>query len=950
MSRSFARAGGLRHCRRGVIALTTAVALAACSTDRAEPPVGDPACGPSQECAAGDTQTVTMAAPDVAVSAYRTNAQVMATATAAAAAVAAQSAPKAEDIPLETSSVRLEGLTPNVIVQGSGDLRPDLVFVAATGKGVPDTMGAVGPTQYLVVLNSIVRSFDKATGQPDGVLNVTLQGFFGSAGIAACCDPKVRFDRLSGRWFVGSMFRGNMLLAVSDGGVLTPGSGWRFFAIPQDQVTPPGDAGCWVDYTRMAVDEHAVYFVYSVFTANYATLCNAGGWNLNAYVVRKASVLGGGPPVVTAFRGPGPINIPVDQYEPGSAVGYLSAANQIYRVLDPGGTPTLSGPIPISGSSFQRFNISAVRHKGNVLESGVPGNTAGRMFLATFGSHAVPLRRNHLWLGELWGVDNTGQPGSNATRNALGFLDVQDVSGSTPSVAQSGVVAFGPSAANDLDQRNYWMPALMVNGQGHIAMAGSAAGTNEYINAAVGGRLATDGPGVVRTPVLVTQAAAPYNPSSTFSGGLYRWGDYSNLSLDPTDDQTMWAIQQFAVGGDVWGIAVARIRAPGPPPSVSAAPGTITQSTASMPVTVTGVPTDGEGFFDPGPGFAGRLRATVSGGVRVHQVGFTSPTSLLLDVSTECAANGPHALTIVNPDGQSVTVQSALTTNITPAPVRRPPGAPVLTGAATSTTLGISWQAAVSGCETVSFLLEAGTAPGASDLYVGSVGAATSLQAAVPRGVYYIRVRGTNDLGTGPASNELQLLVGTSAPPGPPGGLVGTVSGQLLSLSWQPPSSGGAVDGYVLEAGTAPGLSNIGAIPLPPSPTAIQAPGVPPGTYYLRVRARNAGGTSQPSNEVSVVVSSSTPGAPTNLSATVSAGRTVSIAWSAPATGGAVTSYRLEAGSASGLANIAVVPLAASPTGIVAPNVPPGRYFLRVRGVNAAGAGGPSNEIIVDVP
>jgi hypothetical protein len=81
-------------------------------------------------------------------------------------------------------------------------LRVDLAFVAATGQGVPDTMGAAGPIQYLAVLNSIVRSFDKNTGAADGVLNLSLSAFFSASGAVSTFDPKVRFDRLSGRWFV----------------------------------------------------------------------------------------------------------------------------------------------------------------------------------------------------------------------------------------------------------------------------------------------------------------------------------------------------------------------------------------------------------------------------------------------------------------------------------------------------------------------------------------------------------------------------------------------------------------------------------------------------------------------------------------------------------------------------------------------------------------------------
>lgn len=89
------------------------------------------------------------------------------------------------------------------------------------------------------------------------------------------------------------------------------------------------------------------------------------------------------------------------------------------------------------------------------------------------------------------------------------------------------------------------------------------------------------------------------------------------------------------------------------------------------------------------------------------------------------------------------------------------------------------------------------------------------------------------------------------------------------------------------------------------------------------------------------------PGAPVNLTATVSGG-TATISWSGPSTGGLATSYVLEAGSASGAANLATV--AVSATSFVAPGIPRGTYFLRVKAVNAVGTGPASAEVTLVVP
>lgn len=89
------------------------------------------------------------------------------------------------------------------------------------------------------------------------------------------------------------------------------------------------------------------------------------------------------------------------------------------------------------------------------------------------------------------------------------------------------------------------------------------------------------------------------------------------------------------------------------------------------------------------------------------------------------------------------------------------------------------------------------------------------------------------------------------------------------------------------------------------------------------------------------------PMAPQNLRASVQ-GTTVRIDWQAGRGAGIATRYRLEAGSAPGRSDLATFELPGSVFSVA--GVPPGTYFVRVRGLNAAGAGRPSAEIVVSVP
>ena len=59
----------------------------------------------------------------------------------------------------------------------------------------------------------------------------------------------------------------------------------------------------------------------------------------------------------------------------------------------------------------------------------------------------------------------------------------------------------------------------------------------------------------------------------------------------------------------------------------------------------------------------------------------------------------------------------------------------------------------------VSYVLEAGLSPGASDLGAAPVGRIDSLQTPVPPGVYYVRIRPANACGAGVPSNEVRVQI-----------------------------------------------------------------------------------------------------------------------------------------------------------------------------------------------
>ena len=85
-------------------------------------------------------------------------------------------------------------------------------FDAATGDATngpfpPDTMGAVGPTQFFLFINGRLKTFNKTTGVADGVINANPDAFFSSVmtpavAANATSNPQIRYDRLTSRWIL----------------------------------------------------------------------------------------------------------------------------------------------------------------------------------------------------------------------------------------------------------------------------------------------------------------------------------------------------------------------------------------------------------------------------------------------------------------------------------------------------------------------------------------------------------------------------------------------------------------------------------------------------------------------------------------------------------------------------------------------------------------------------
>src|ERR1035437_7701553 len=522
----------------------------------------------------------------------------------------------------------------------------------------PDNCGDVGFTQVIATANCRMKVFTKpvtgtASTTLSAVVNVDLNTFFTntSLGINSISDPHVRFDRLSGRWFIVAIdvnhkTNNYCCIAVSDVGDLTPLSIFKIYYFNVSQTG--GSSNDFFDYPTLGVDKNSLYIGGNMF-ANQSSFSGSNMW-----VVNKASLIAGGPMTVTSF----PHGLTgTDMYtpqgvhndDPAATYGYFVGVSQAYwsklvirRISYSGGIPAMSMPGDLNITTSTTYGPKTVPTKGGVAIDG----SDGRICAAMIKKNKITTIAN-LWvaLGTL--LDISGVGGSAGDRDGALWLEIQSLE-STSTIRQSATLYDGVNPTSSAIYYTY--PTIAMSGQGHNVMGFTSAGPTKYAQAAVAGRYRDDPAGNFQLPTDFTTSTSTYNP------GANRWGDFTQTVVDPNDDMTMWTFSEYAATTNAWGVRAAQLKAPPPATPVLANPPVCGTTTT---VTINGTSTNNSEFFDPGPDAGGpvnynHLKVDVSGPSSITATvtsvdtlkviaNFTVPTG---------ATGGTYKVIVTNPDGQ----------------------------------------------------------------------------------------------------------------------------------------------------------------------------------------------------------------------------------------------------------------------------------------------------------
>ena len=351
-------------------------------------------------------------------------------------------------------------------------------------------------------------------------------------------------------------------------------------------------------------------------------------------------------------------------------------------------------------------------------------------------------------------------------------------------------------------------------------------------------------------------------------------------------------------------------------------------------------------------GGSGRTPVAPSTGISVlpgaAPGGQTAATQVSWSCFTATAASGNFG-----PAGCSTRLTSSRVLPTTAAAITTPAAPTSLAATVSGSVVTLNWTAPATGDAPTSYQIQAGSATGQTNIATFDTGTTATTLAIfnVPSGTYFVRVRAVNSAGASGASNEVQVVVGgppACAPLNAPTGLIATINGTTVTLSWTQPT-GCAPTSYIIQAGSTSGASNLANFSTGSPATTFTAVNVGAGTYYVRVISEGSGAVSPASTEIVFTVGTcgTAPGAPTNLQAAVS-GSTVAFTWTAPSSGCAPTSYLFQAGASAGASNLATSTVAG--TSLTAANVANGTYYVRVIAVNAVGQSAPTADLVVTLP
>jgi hypothetical protein len=414
----------------------------------------------------------------------------------------------------------------------------------------PDTQGTVGPNHLMTVLNSNV-TIETRTGVV--LSSIPIASFWSSlGGINEAFDPRVLFDAYANRWIISSGANAAsptayVLIGVSQ--TNDPTGAWNLYKVSVD-----ANGASWADYPTLGFNGDWIVLQTNVFTVSQGAYVGS-----YIYAFDKADLYAGGAGHYTVFHdSTGFTDYPAVTHDNTLATEYLvrnwSGASGALRVS------TITGSI---GAEVLTIGVAFPTASKGWQDSGAEnfapqlGSTA-RIDTDDDRIENCVYRNGSLWAAQTVYFPATGTP----TRSSAQWWQINTASGSLGVVQQLG------KRDDPTGQFDYAYPTLDVNANDDMMIGYSRFGASQYASANYSFRRHTDPLNTLEPDVVFKAGEAPY--FKDFGTGDNRWGDYSNVAVDPINDVDLWTIQEYAATDNTWGTWWGTVALSGSPPTPTA--------------------------------------------------------------------------------------------------------------------------------------------------------------------------------------------------------------------------------------------------------------------------------------------------------------------------------------------------------------------------------------------
>jgi hypothetical protein len=400
--------------------------------------------------------------------------------------------------------------------EGLGQSEYGFVMEAAP----PDTNGAVGDTQYVQWVNLEYAVFDKSTG---GIVAGPFEGNSIWADFGGDCadnndgDPIVQYDKIANRWILTQFAVSSTpyleCVAVSTTSDAT--GSYNRYAFSFGNHFP--------DYPKLGVWPDAYYFSANTFD-------NTKFVGANACAMERGKMLTGEAASIICFQQTTAIDslmpsdldgtIPPVVGEPAFFAYFGKNSLRLWKFhvdFDTPANSTFTGPATLTAANFAPLcggRVCIAQPGTTQMLDSVADRLMYRLAFRKFSDgHEVLLAHHAISTGARW-------------------YEIRNPNG-TPTIFQQGT--FHP------DANTRWMGSIAMDQSGDIALGYSVSSSSVFPSIYFTGRVRGDSPGLMGTEQAIVNGTG----SQT---GVDRWGDYSSMTVDPTDDCTFWYTQEYISG------------------------------------------------------------------------------------------------------------------------------------------------------------------------------------------------------------------------------------------------------------------------------------------------------------------------------------------------------------------------------------------------------------------